>query len=523
VEINSIRAVLSAAQEYVAGPLGATAKLTSVRGAEEGVTFDYAGVPVQIWLDQRFGRNRPPFWMRVSFGPFQRLYRSEEGYVLAEGGTLPRQGSLLPAASDEQIIEILQGTLAVLQQTKWQRQPRPPVIARPREALQAVQTELAGPLGASAQPGEDEPELIAFEHQGRDVEVQFPQGFTSGMLPAWIRVSLNWRDYLCLTGEGYTFVSQAAAAEAAWEITHCVRGYGDILEVLRGARYALDGDHIRSGVPRRSIPAEVLAAIEEHFAAALAQHTTVTDRTGTDGTALVQIETANTQKYLLRLDPGFLQDGFAGRWASVALQEGDQVRHLCRSEAGFALVTGREGSHTWRLATGGLPGLRQLLHDSAAFLSAPGESPAEAEPPLWTATEGDSGLISLPAVVSRMRADLGRNLAWSQIAGRAERIGPGQRPKDLSGALRMLASVWFTERFPTAKRKTCMAFAAAVSALACRGAAVEGGDRVQVAVVKARAAIARFDARKPTAEEKARAVVDFLAGHLAPRVSRRRR
>lgn len=243
MSVCDMQSALRMVQQHLAGPLGATARLILICGPEDSVGFEYRGTPVSIWFEREIIAGRSPRWVKVSVGPCLRLYHGPQGYLLAEAGALGLQGSLLYPKSDEEIVEILQAARSCLRDTLWRRAPKSPLLNNPQDALKLVQAELTDPLGAKATVDGEDPCTVVFKHRKDRLFVQFPRALAVGIVPDFVRVGIEWGVYLRSSPDGFAFVHESALKPSD-DITHHVREFGDVLEALRGARAALEANHI---------------------------------------------------------------------------------------------------------------------------------------------------------------------------------------------------------------------------------------------------------------------------------------
>lgn len=361
---------ITVVQEHLAGPLGATARLLRAADPQDTICFEYGGRTVTIWFCSHIAVDEPPEWVRVTVGPHQRLYRTPFGYMLAEAGSLGRSSSILFLQSDQDLLDILQATRLQLQMTPWQRAPRASLPTDVSQARELVQTELAGPLGATAYISSRHETIIFFQCDVGQVLVQFSKRLAEGRPSPWLRISIDWEQYVYATPTGFAIASQRAPLD----MHHYMRELGDLLEVLRGARAALAEPHFLHEDPVPVLSAAVVGAVRAHFVAPLGLQADVETETLGRENPTVFVMADGVTRYMLSFDPAFLEDEDQGQWVVVVIDPDDgEGKFLCEPSTGLRIVDANRNGHDLtghQLPVAGFAGLAERLEEWAACVAA---------------------------------------------------------------------------------------------------------------------------------------------------------
>ena len=482
-------ALLAAVQEHLAGPLGAKARQVQGSGPAHSVVFEHWGNTVAVLFDRGVVGGRPPVWVKVTVGTGKALFAGDNGYVLAELGSQGVQASRIHLASEQSLTEVLQGALAAIRRMSRGRPRRSKLFGTPDKALRVVHKELAGPLCSTAELDPADGSVVLVQVGERPLAVQFSRDLAQGS-PEWVRVSLGGEQYLHVRPDGFEFARPAAGQEE--ESLHYLHTYGDIMEVLRGTRSALESRRVEPwGKPMP--PLSVVQAVRESFVGALglegADAVGAVSDTFRFAVAIVHEE---RQPYTLVLDPLFLRRGHPGRWVELLAGEGESQRCLRDLGDRYALEPYPAVPEEARLPVEGLEGLRSQLESCASYLvrlaaetaHVPAAAAAVSEPPaqpltdeFWSAHLPDSPLHTR-TVLRRIRRELNAGRWFGQVSiadvlsmarkefGQAERFAAGE----LAAPLSVVAAVW-ARRVHSLPATLALALGAVVAAWASGGPA----------------------------------------------------
>lgn len=370
MQISGMEMAMTAVQKYLAGPLGATARLLRAADPQDTVCFEYGGRTVTVWFSRNIVCDEPPEWVRITAGPHQRLYSTPIGYQLAEVGSLGRTSSILYLQSEQELLDILEAARLQLQMTPWQRAPRASLPTDVPQAREVVQAELAGPLGATAYISSRHQSIIFFQCDVGQVLVSFSTRLAEGRPSTWVHISIDWDQYVYATREGYAVASQ----RVPYEIHHYLRDLGDLLEVLRGARAAFAAKHFLHEPPIPVLSDAVVGAVRAHFVAPLGIRAEVETHTLGKDEPTVLITTDGVAQYLLGFDPAFLEDEDQGQWVIVIIEPDEgEGKYLCEPSTGLRIVDANRNDHDLtghRLPVAGFGGLAERLEEWAACVAA---------------------------------------------------------------------------------------------------------------------------------------------------------
>lgn len=370
MQISGMEMAMTAVQKYLAGPLGATARLLRAADPQDTICFTYGGRTVTVWFSRNIVCDEPPEWVRITAGPHERLYPTPFGYYLAEVGSLGRTGSILFLQSDQELIDILEAARSQLQASRWQRAPCVSLPTDVPQARELVQVELAGPLGATAYVSSRHESLIFFQSDIGQVLVNFSTRLTEGRPSTWVSISIEWQQYVFATPTGYALASQ----RVPYEVHHYLRDQGDLLEVLRGARAVFATKHFLEEPPVPVLSDAVVGAVRAHFVAPLGLRAEVETKTFGKDEPTVFITADGVTQYALSFDPAFLEAEDCGRWVTVVIDPDDgEGKYLCEPSTGLRIVDANRNDHDltgYQLPVAGFAGLAERLEEWAACVAA---------------------------------------------------------------------------------------------------------------------------------------------------------
>ncbi|MDF2628656.1 MAG: hypothetical protein K0R39_2487 [Symbiobacteriaceae bacterium] len=370
MQITTMEMAMRIVQEHLAGPLGATARLLRAVDPQDTICFEYGGRTVTVWFDRQIVVDEQPAWVRITVGSQLRVYQTVIGYQLVEVGSQGRTSSMLPIQSCDELVDILGAVCRQLQMLPWKRESRAPLPTTVSDAREIVQVELAGPLGVTAYISSNHETIVFFQCDVGQVLVEFSTRLAEGRPSTWVRISIDWQQYMYATTDGYAIASQ----RAPHDIHHYLRDQGDLLEALRGARAAFALKYFLYEEPLPVLSAAIVGAVRAHFVAPLGIRAEVETQTlSVRSPAVFVMEDGETQ-YLLSFDPAFLEDEDQGEWVMIVLDPDEgEGKYLCEPPTGLRIVDANRNGHDltgYRLPVAGFAGLAERLEEWAAYITA---------------------------------------------------------------------------------------------------------------------------------------------------------